>query len=323
MKKEHSDDQFFLGVEKKLSKLRVAEPLDCICLWSDLLGFGNPFFKNNWMLTPQDWISVQKRLFIAQSIAIRHYTVNNKLLILNDGIASTSVIVHDVDKPQRFVNIYSEEGEVIDQIASANALLQLSLFINSAVQIHQRINMAEREVGLPGTRTVLAFGQCAPYIPPRIIKDDFRLSSFEKRANHGVENNREDETILYNPYSFQMNTAFSKAYIIESIGSKGGITGANLYLDDSVIGCIERYAKDLNYMVIKEDKEEYVEILVPRDTGDLTDVVLGFRLSKPFKPEELRYHTCVYRVLRFYPHDELTNEFWYDLDVPCGYGPVA
>ena len=52
--------------------------------------------------------------------------------------------------------------------------------------------------------------------------------------------------MLTTPEYFQMNTAFSKAYIIESSGSKAGVTGNNLYIDNYLLIFLED-------LVLKED----------------------------------------------------------------------
>jgi hypothetical protein len=42
-------------------------------------------------------------------------------------------------------------------------------------------------------------------------------------------------TAIYSPFEFQLNLAFAKAYLIESKGSKVGLTGARFFIHQSVM----------------------------------------------------------------------------------------
>ncbi len=65
------------------------------------------------------------------------------------------------------------------------------------------------------------------------------------------------DIMVYSPKEFQMNTAFSKAYIIETAGTKAGLTGTNLYIDEEFLKYLEFIlTKDNNVFKIVIDNVE-------------------------------------------------------------------
>ena len=114
-----------------------------------------------------------------------------------------------------------------------------------------------------------------------------------------------------------MNTAFSKAYILECGGQRIGINGNNLYIDQSVIDVIADYAHKQKKKVVWQDQDEEIRLLVPYDARNLNEVFLGFAFDKdPIKVEGQKYNTTVYRLRKLFPYDEKVDEFYFDLDKP-------
>lgn len=292
----------YTNLSVKLASPPKLKVRNCFCLWSDLLGFGNQFYNNNWNLDEGDWKRVRDRLLKAHTVAMANSNPRERLLILNDGIAKTYTPYH---------NQYD------------NQLFQLSMFFREVVLIHQNICSEELSNGYYGCRSVVAFGQNAAYIESEIKLDDYYLN-YSKPNPEGMSDSARragNPTIIYNPSELQMNTAFSKAYILENIGSNGGLKGPYIFIDNSAIQELKNLANVLGYEYIWEEKDDCIEFLVPRKDSQREDVVIGFRLSKPISPKGLKWSTELYRLIRFYPWDELTTNFWFDLDNEIGYGP--
>ena len=56
-------------------------------------------------------------------------------------------------------------------------------------------------------------------------------------------------------------------------------------------------------------------LYVTKDKNNLNDIIMGFCLDLPqIEPNLDKYNTIVYRVKKFYPHDENPNDFCFDLD---------
>ena len=287
---------------KKLENPPELRVIDCFCLWSDLLGFGNKFIEKNWNLNREDWEDIRERLLSAHSVAIQNTSNKQRLLILNDGIAKVCPF---------FKSDYQ------------SLLLQSSFFFREAVMIHQEIKKKEASKGLPGARTVVAFGNSASYIEPEFKYDDY-FFNYTKPDPDGLSNAAQsvgNPTVIYNPAELQMNTAFSKAYMIESVGSKGGVAGSNIFIDESVIDVLKLLADKEEKGYIWVEMDNYIDFTIPRAGQQKENVVIGFRFDKPFSPSGLRWNTNVYRVQRFYPWDELTSDFYFDLDDHDGWGP--
>jgi len=79
---------------------------------------------------------------------------------------------------------------------------------------------------------------------------DYIQTSEERRRTLYQKN------IVTVPLELQMNTAFSKAYIIEASGSNAGVRGPNLFIDESAIIAICDYINSHNvYKLLLTDEE--------------------------------------------------------------------
>lgn len=294
------NEDFFTNLEKKLENPPELSIIYALCIWTDLLGFGSQFYKTGWNISKGDWGKIQKRLLKAHTIALWQTSINERLMILNDGIARVTGLT---DNPY------------------VSCLLQISMFLRAGILTHMKIKKEEEDNNYPGARTVIAAGTAARYMVEEINVDDF-YANYTKPDPKGLSTSAQkygNPPVVYNPAALQMNTAFSKAYIIESAGKKAGIEGAEIYIDDSMVNIIKELAEEEEKGFIWEVSDNNIEFLVPRASakdGDANreNVVIGFRLSQPIIPQGLPWSTKVYRILRFYPWDELTNEFYFDLE---------
>lgn len=271
---------------------------DCICMWSDLLGFGKVFTQNNWKLNPEQQRAVYERLSAAHSSVLYYSSCyDERNLILNDGIAKVYRL-----RPKH---------------ATINNVLDIGIFLRSCIELHMSVNETELENGYPGCRTVLAFGESIEYLIDEIRYDDYVLN-YTKPKGASLSTNAQrngNPTVIYNPKELQMNTAFSKAYILESFGSRIGLEGNRFFVDQSLIDAVINYADAMGYKHEWVDDEEGLKLFIPRNEGDVNDVILGFCFDKSVKEvTNDRIRTKVYRLLRYYPWDERTDEFYFDLE---------
>lgn len=269
----------------------------CFCMWSDLLGFSNMFTDNNWELNLEQQRMVYDRLRAAHSAVLYYSSLHERNLILNDGIAK---VFHPLSKHQDWNNV-----------------LSISLFFRSCIELHMSISQTEHENSYPGCRTVIAFGENVEYLTEEVRLDDYvmnyskpkgaEISDYAKRCGNSL--------IIYNPKELQMNTAFSKAYILEGGGSKVGLPGNNIYIDQSAIDAVIRYAEDKGYFPEWVETDDKLFLWIPYDKGNFRKVIMGFTFNrKIIEPQNLKYHTKVYHLLRLYPFDELTDEFYFDVN---------
>lgn len=300
--------KLFKGVTPNMGsnlKIKIGNPpklnvRKCFCMWSDLLGFSCMFEQTTWILNKEQCRKIYDRLEAAHSAVLYYSSIQERNLILNDGIAK---VYHPYPKENWIHNI-----------------LGISMYIRSCVELHMSISETEHKKGFPGCRSVIAFGDNIEYLVDEIRLDDYvvnyskpqgsDLSDLAKRTGNPV--------IIYNPRELQMNTAFSKAYLLESGGTKAGLPGNFMYIDQSALDGITLYAKDKGYTPVLIEDEESIKFFVPRKQDNLSDVILGFCFDKKvIVPSNVRYQTKVYKLLlRYYPWDEKTEDFFFDVNNP-------
>jgi len=179
------------------------EIIECICAWYDLLGFGQPLVDSKWNLNDERCKGQLSR------IESMHFGISNFFSAthgsitfnLNDGVIANL----DIEK------------------SKLGFKPQLVMALDDLILEFESLNTRDYRSGFPGMRGILTFGH--------------RYNYTHTESTVMVANNR---TIAYHPKVFQMNTAFSKAYIIESSGSKAGISGNHLYIDEFLLDAIER-----------------------------------------------------------------------------------
>lgn len=297
--------QLFKGVNKKFASnltMKIAHPpkmksSPCFCLWSDLLGFSNIFVETNWKLDKSQMEKIYNRLESTHSSALYYSSPYERSLILNDGIAK----------------VYHPKSKLEDK----NNILGISMFLRSCVELHMSISQTELKNGLPGCRTVLAFGENIEYLSEEVRFDDYVFNYTKPQGSEisDLAKSIGNPIVIYNPKELQMNTAFSKAYILESGGTKSGLPGNFMYIDKSVIDAIDEYSRDKGYHPVWIEDDYGLNYYVPYQEGDQSKVVLGFSFDKNIiYPQYVKYNTEVYKLLRYYPWDELTDEFYFDIN---------
>ncbi len=267
------------------------------CMWSDLLGFSHHFTENNWNLTDKQKRKIYNRLVAAHSSVLYYSRPDERNLILNDGIAK----------------IYSVSENEKNQLGA------LSLFLRFCIELHMTVSNTEKHDGYPGCRSVIAFGEYIEYLADEVRFDDYVFNYSKPKGSEisFVAQNNGNPIVIYNPKELQMNTAFSKAYILEGGGSRIGLKGNNLFIDQSVIDVIVQYAKKQKKKVVWQELYDETRFLVPYDSDNLNEVFLGFAFDKyPIKVEDCKYNTTVYRLRKLFPYDEKIDEFCFDLDNP-------
>lgn len=285
------------GLTSKIGNPPKLNVKPCFCMWSDLLGFSNIFIDNNWKLNLEQQRMIHDRLKAAHSAVLYFSSLSERNLILNDGIAK---VFHPRTK-----------------FEDKNNILSISLFFRSCIELHMSISQTEHENGYPGCRTVIAFGENVEYLIEEVRFDDYVVNYSKPKGAEisDIAKRNGNPLIIYNPKELQMNTAFSKAYILEGGGSKIGLPGNNLYIDQSAIDAVVRYAEDKSYVPEWIETDDALYLWIPYNKGNFRKVVMGFTFDKKIiEPQNLKYHTKVYHLLRLYPFDEPTDEFYFDVN---------
>lgn len=265
---------------KKLSKSSSPVKYHSLCVWSDLLGFGEPFIENNWDLPDGAWNETAERLFKAQREFIGYNTIPSKILILNDGLGC----------------VLSTDNVPLNSIA---------FFIMSNMRAHMVINCQEKQIGLPGARSIMAYGDCIRYLPPEFHLDDYVLPYTRSNPNElsNIAKRTGNPTIVFSPREFQMNTAFSKAFLLDEAGHKYGIGGNNFYIDQSFFKYIDSLIPDKKQILWNESNND-IDYKVYVTPEDHRYVQFGFRMSKEITVDYKNWKTKVYRIDSFFPLDE-------------------
>ena len=176
------------------------------CAWIDLLGYGFPFYKNNWDLKSPEAINNLYRIKRLEPVLL---SINNPfcetLFSLNDGIIRNFDIPHN--------------DSVLIMQWLVDVLLKFSM-----------VNKLDIENGFYGCRGVVTYGTRAQYRDfDTIGKGDLIYTSKEKKEEYNKTK------IIYTPSELQMNTAFSKAYIIESGGGAKGLLKNKIHFDEKML----------------------------------------------------------------------------------------
>lgn len=202
---------------------------ETFCLWCDLLGYGQPFIDSEWNLYDKRVIQNINRIDNLKWIFhnINDYPIE-KTLMMNDGFIRNMDIVSIQDGMQQ----------------------RYLYWFNAILNSFCKLNRCDKKYGFPGARGVLTYGHRFDYMDNQLTAADIVQTSKENIPKY------EKNILVYSPKEFQMNTAFSKAYIMESAGSRAGIVGSNLYID---IDFLKRLTKIIEsgkctyYLLINDD----------------------------------------------------------------------
>ena len=200
------------------------------CAWIDLLGYGSAFYSSNWDIHSPSALNNLKRIQLLEPITTSIFSPYNETLFsLNDGF------IRNFDIPKN------------------NVILILGWFIDVMLKF-KGINEADIQNGFYGARGVIAYGSRAQYRQfDSLGKGDFIYTAEETKREYNKKR------IVLTPSELQMNTAFSKAYIIESGGSRSGLINNKLHIDEKVL---IKLAETINTIGSDEfglTEEDYVE----------------------------------------------------------------
>ena len=184
----------------------------CIVAWLDLLGYGAQLAEVGFNPTSKEALKAVQRLTAFQRLLAAHAGRHFRALAINDGAA----ISRDLSDRSR--------SNTFD-------------FLQRAFDVFSAINKSEKQRNEPGARMVVAAG-------PRLRMDEAKApnvghrDSLLRRLNEGTINSRHavyesfrSSPLLITSPILQANFAFTKAYLVDSAGSRAGFGGANLFLE--------------------------------------------------------------------------------------------
>lgn len=204
--------------------------IENFCLWGDLLGYGKPFYDSKWDLHSKVALHNINRINMLKTETTNICDVFlETIFTLNDG----------------FIRIFD-----IPSIS----VMSILRWLNAALLSFHNLNMQDIGNGFFGIRGVLAYGERVQYIHQDSIgRGEFIQTSEAKKVEYNLKK------IVYTPGELQMNTAFSKAYIIESSGSKMGIAGNMLYIDveviDRIVDLVNEIGRDRILLTDEDEKK--------------------------------------------------------------------
>ena len=259
---------------------RKLESIECIAIWTDICGFGNLLQNNEWDLLKLQNAGLVELLNEVYSIAGRVMLPfaspmpSDRILVLNDGIAKTLDL--------NFKNYL--DGHTF------------LFFLRDSIFNHYFLLKTTENYGV-GIRTVFAGGARIQYSPEKITGhsvlyyDNNNISDFGKKIL--------ETQFLYNPSEFQMNTAFAKAFTIDSLGTKEGINVNGLYIESSFIDLIEDIP---NLKVQIEDNKIDISY---KDTL-MFKIYTSKTIIKKIKGLEVKiYHIKKFKIYKEFDGDDL------------------
>lgn len=283
---------FINNLEKKISEMPEGSVIPTICSWSDLLAFSVPYVKSNWKPDREEYKNIAERLRSMQILCARNLDPHHEnVIVSNDAVMR---------------NLNFERIDHVDFI---------SMWFRGVVFFHMAVNTWEKEHGYAGMRTVIAGGERLIHSFDDIRMEDY-VFNYTKKDPDGLSSFPDEwrnRIVMYSPPAFQMNTAFSKSYILDDLGKEHGLQGANIYIDESVLDCLTLIAARFGVeqeQIVREKTETGVRFSIVNPENGWYH--LGFELSEPFRVVSSPITTNVYKLLYFYPWDEDPSTFRID-----------
>lgn len=273
---------------RKKAREGTLNPIPCISAWMDICGFGSKLESANWDLkllqksgTVNLLSEVYQRVGHPFWVGVHPEPFEN-ILIINDGIARTV----DLGAP--------EHTRAIQAIFY---MRDLALGHLSLLRLTDHYNM--------GVRTILAGGEKIQY-SPTLFTGNSILSHSNNPSEYGKRLLKQN--FLYNPAEFQMNTAFSKAYSIDSKGTRSGFNVNGFYIEKTFFDKF-RGIKGLDFMpsdksmLVKHQGqpalELYIKNIIPfQFKGISTDVyeLSSVRVESSIEGEETLIDLINYEI---------------------------
>jgi hypothetical protein len=133
--------------------------------------------------------------------------------------------LHRSNDPRKEVAFVLNDGlaRVYDLPRIGIESFEFLFWFHFAISNHWIVNAADMQYGSPGMRSVLTFGErIGSWRGNTIYGDHFLGDTRSKKI-------ADQKICIYSSDEFQLNLAFSKAYIIETEGSKAGLSGPLRY----------------------------------------------------------------------------------------------
>ena len=188
-----------------------------IVAWGDLLGYVGKIAEAQFNPLDARAKNSIKRMRNFHRTVAEHSNRNFRSLVINDGVAT-------------FRDLSLRSSSVSHD------------FLMRSWKLFQSINQEETQNGHPGIRMVVACGFRMRGRKTIFEPDHGKVNSILKRYREGRlsadQAIREASTVRPSFDSvpqLQANFAFTKAYVAESSGAAGGFTGANFFLDTSLL----------------------------------------------------------------------------------------
>ena len=203
---------------------------EVFCIWCDLLGYSTPFVDSNWNLYDLRTVKNFERITrLTTEFQRMNFELNERSLVLNDVFIRST----DIEK------------------MSDNSLYNI-IWLEQTIMNFYHLNQIDKSMNFPGARGILTYGHRYNYMSNQLTLADITQSTEERLKELSKT------TLVYSPKEFQMNTGFSKAYIMESAGSRAGLSGSNLFIDKEFIDIFIKYinTKKAYFIILDDDIEE-------------------------------------------------------------------
>ena len=203
-----------------------------------------------------------------------------------------------------------------DSIYEKKEINSIVIYFRFCIELHMAINQTEKANGYPGCRSVLAFGDCIEYLAEGIKFDDYVLN-YAKPKGQSISAFIQENgnlTVIYDPNELQMNTAFSKAYILEGGKFDNNSVKNIFYIDQTAVNAVIDYGKRRGFSHVWQEMDKELRLLIPYDKEYLNEMVIGFAFDKSVFTSNVKgYSTKVYKLMKLFPYDEPVDEFCFDL----------
>lgn len=250
----------------------------CLGFWSDICGFGALLEKNHWNLSElnSNGIMELQRMFYnivgSTKLADIYPYPYDCTIMLNDGIAKTVNMSHLIP-----FNSYDFVFYIRDLLFAHYNFWTIATRFNVSL------------------RSVLTAGEFIPYARNNTKGDSILQYNPNNISEHGKK--ILNTTYIYNPVEFQMNTAFAKAFTIESQGKKAGIKPDYFYIESSAVDLINSIP-NINF-IKNEDKLLISYKEIPR---------MELQISKELNMNIKGLSVIVYEISKFHIFEALDGD---------------
>lgn len=318
------------AVERYAHDLRHTAPTTTLACWTDILGFGATLAECGWQLSHPKAKLLFDRLKAFARILPQWSVPIEESLIVNDGVIRTL-------QP----HLYGQDSE---------CHINIAYWLHCCILTHVIATRVEKESGLPGFRSIICEGETLTYgetlepfpastlVTPELVEVD-EFSELDSPSSRGTastkaaasnmdrQQERSARPWLLRPFSTQFNTALSKCYLADSLGSRIGLKRGGLYIEESLVNNLKlKREPDSNGPFVfltgrcvfsnpakyrAQVGEFHIRSNAWKDTGLVDDrtswIEFGDRVNVSAKGIEF----AVREVVAFSPQDEFSM-FWFE-----------